>query len=127
MGNRISGVVQYQPLEKLNFSLSLSYVDFYRDSDKALTYDYAIFRSRNTFQLNKYLFLRAIFEYNDFQKRLTADALISFTYIPGTVFHAGYGSAFEKLKWDGREYRDSNIFLETKRGLFFKVSYLWRL
>ncbi len=126
-GNRVMGTIQYQPLEKLNFSLSLSYVDFYRDSDKALQYNYAIIRSRNTFQINKYLFFRAIFEYNDFQKRLTADTLISFTYIPGTVFHAGYGSAFEKLRWDGQDYRESNVFLETKRGLFFKISYLWRL
>jgi len=72
------------------------------------------------------MFLRAIFEYNTFYRRLTADGLISFTYIPGTVVHIGYGSAYEKLEWDGREYIDSRRFLETQRGFFFKVSYLWR-
>jgi len=125
-GNRFGGGVRYQPLDKLRFVLSLSYVDFSRDSDKKKIYDYAILRSHNTFQINKYLFLRAIFEYNDFRERLTVDALISFTYIPGTVIYAGYGSAFEKLEWDGQDYRESNDFLETKRGYFFKVSYLWR-
>jgi hypothetical protein len=125
-GNRIGAYVQYQPMDKLSFILSLSYIDFFRDSDKQKIYDYAILRSRNTFQINKYLFLRAIVEYNDFRDRLTVDTLVSFTYIPGTVLYAGYGSAFEKLEWDGFEYRESTRFLETQRGFFFKVSYLWR-
>jgi hypothetical protein len=125
-GNRIGGYVQYQPLDKLSFILSLSYIDFYRDSDKQKIYDYSIIRSRNTYQINKYLFLRAILEYNSYRDRLTLDTLISFTYIPGTVIYAGYGSAFEKLEWDGQDYRESDNFLETKRGFFFKVSYLWR-
>ena len=126
-GNRLGGDVQYQPMDKLSFVLSISYVDFFRDSDKKKIYNYAIIRSRNTFQINKYLFLRAILEYNDFRERLTLDTLISFTYIPGTVIYAGYGSAFEKLEWDGQSYLPSDDFLQTKRGFIFKVSYLWRL
>ncbi len=126
-GNRVGGYLQYQPLEKLSFILSLSYIDFFRDSDKQKIYDYAIIRSRNTFQINKYLFLRGILEYNSFRDRLTLDMLVSFTYIPGTVIYVGYGSAFEKLEWDGLDYRESTNFHETKRGFFFKLSYLWRL
>jgi hypothetical protein len=106
--------------------LSYTYIDFYRKSDRQKVYDYGIVRSRNTFQINKYLFLRAIFEYNTFYSRLTTDGLISFTYIPGTVVHVGYGSAYEKLEWTGNEYVESHRFLETQRGFFFKVSYLWR-
>jgi hypothetical protein len=126
-GSRIGGYLQYQPLDKLSFILSLSYLDFFRDSDKQKIYDYTIIRSRNTFQVNKYLFLRAILEYNSFRDRLTLDTLVSFTYIPGTVIYAGYGSAFEKIEWDGLDYRESTHFHETKRGFFFKVSYLWRI
>jgi hypothetical protein len=122
----LMGSVRFQPMDKLNFGLSISYVDFFRKSDKKKIYDYAIIRSRNTFQVNKYLFLRAILEYNSFRDRLTLDTLVSFTYIPGTVIYAGYGSAFEKLEWDGFAYRESTNFHETKRGFFFKVSYLWR-
>ena len=125
-GNRLMGSIQFQPIEKLNFSLNISYVDFFRKSDKQKIYDYTIIRSRNTFQINKYVFLRTILEYNSFRDRLTLDTLVSFTYIPGTVIYAGYGSAFEKLEWDGSEYRESDNFYETKRGFFFKVSYLWR-
>ena len=68
-----------------------------------------------------------IAEYNTFQKRLTLDALASFTYIPGTVVYIGYGSALEKLEWDGQNYNPNEKFMEMKRGFFFKVSYLWRI
>jgi len=125
-GNRITLYLQYQPVEKLNFSLDYSFNDFYRKADDKKVYDYGIFRNRNTFQINKYLFFRAIFEYNTYYDRLTLDALASFTYVPGTVIFIGYGSAFEKLEWTGADYIGSKRLLETQRGFFFKVSYLWR-
>jgi hypothetical protein len=55
------------------------------------------------------------------------DFLASFTYIPGTVIHVGYGSLYSKTQWVDDHYEDASDFLETKRGFFFKTSYLWRL
>jgi len=126
-GSRAGLNVAFQPTGTLNFSLGLSYADFFKRATREKVYDYTLLRSWNTYQVNKYLFLRAVFEYNTYRRRLTADALVSFTYIPGTVVYAGYGSALQKLEWDGQDYADSDRFLETKRGFFFKVSYLWRL
>jgi hypothetical protein len=126
-GNRFSAYLRYQPIDKLDLSLGLAYQDFYRRSDGEKVYDYTILRNRNTFQINKYLFLRGIVEYNFYRKRMTYDALVSFTYIPGTVFYVGYGSALERLEWDGMDYRPADRFMRTQSGFFFKVSYLWRL
>ncbi len=128
-GTTASAAVRYQPVDKLDFVVNLSYVDFYRALDQAKVYDYLILRSRNTFQINKYLFLRGIVEYNDFAKRMTLDGLVSFTYIPGTVVHLGYGSALEKVDWDEDlpGFVRSDRFRQMSRGFFFKVSYLWRL
>jgi hypothetical protein len=128
-GNRVMAYLQYQPMDKLDFSVSATYMDFTRKSDKQEIYNYLILRSRNTFQLNKYLFVRGIAEYNDFRKRMTLDGLVSFTYIPGTVIHAGYGSALEKTEWDPGlgDFVDARRFRQMQRGFFFKVSYLWRL
>jgi len=117
----------YLPSEKLNFGLSLTYSDFFRSADGAKEYDYSIIRSQNTFQANKYLFFRVIVEYNSFYKQMMTDLLASFTYIPGTVVHIGYGSLYEQLAWREDQYEPSDCFLETKRDFFFKVSYLWRL
>ena len=127
-GNRLMGTLVYQPMDQLDFTLSASYVDFYDKVERVKLYDYLILRSRNTFQVNKYLFVRGIVEYNDFYKRMVLDGLVSFTYIPGTVVHLGYGSALEKVEWDGTlaEFARSDRFHEMKRGFFFKVSYLHR-
>ncbi len=126
-GHRAQAYVEFQPTDQLDFVLSLAYQNFTRRSDKAKIYDYTLIRSFNTFQINKYLFLRGIVEYNFYYKRMTVDALASFTYIPGTVIYFGYGSALERVRWDGEEYVGADRFLETKRGFFFKVSYLWRI
>ncbi len=127
-GTTVQGALVYQPASQLDFTLSLSYVDFYRKLDHVKVYDYLILRSKNTFQLNKYLFVRGIAEYNDFYKRLTLDGLVSFTYIPGTVIHVGYGSALEKTEWDDSlpGFAPSGRFHEMERGFFCKVSYLFR-
>ncbi|MCX6564818.1 MAG: DUF5916 domain-containing protein [Candidatus Aminicenantes bacterium] len=125
-GNRANAGLSFQPTDQLAFAVNLTYLDFRRRSDKTKIYDYLILRSYNTYQINKYLFLRAIAEYNTYYKRWTVDTLASFTYIPGTVVYVGFGSAFERIRWNGSEYEDSDRYLETKRGFFFKVSYLWR-
>ncbi len=122
-----AAAVVYQPSEQWSEQLSLTYANFDRESTGARIYDYTIARSRTTFQLNRYLFFRAIVEYNWFRRELMTDFLASFTYIPGTVMHAGYGSLYEQTRWDGFEYVRDRSLVQTRRGMFFKASYLWRL
>ena len=127
--SRASATVIYQPTANLEANLSFVYFDFYRESDSERIYEYPISRAKITYQMNKYLFFRGIVEYNKYRRRMLTDFLASFTYIPGTVAHAGYGSIYEKMEWDNTRagYVNSEQFLESQRGFFFKVSYLWRL
>ncbi|HSK08824.1 MAG TPA: DUF5916 domain-containing protein [Vicinamibacterales bacterium] len=119
--------VVYQPSDQWNQLLSLTYANFDRGGEGGRLYDYTIARSRTTFQLNRFLFFRGIVEYNSFRRELLTDLLASFTYIPGTVLHVGYGSLYERTRWNGVEdVRDSRL-REARRGLFLKASYLWRL
>lgn len=76
--------------------------------------------------MNQYLFFRTIGEYNANRKSLSSEFLASFTYIPGTVLYLGYGSLYDKVRWNGTEYVERDGFLEMQRGLFMKMSYLWR-
>jgi hypothetical protein len=126
-GTDIYSTLNFLPSEKLHLDFEFTYSDFFRASDSTKEYDYTIVRGVNTYQVNKFLFFRAILEQNSFRKRLVTDFLASFTYIPGTVIHIGYGSSYEKIQWRDGEYVPSDRFLETKRGFFFKASYLWRL
>jgi len=126
---RAQASVAFQPSEQVRIDYSLVYSDFHRASDDAQMYAYPINRLKAAYQFNKYLFFRVIGEYNGFRKRLLTDFLVSFTYIPGTVLHAGYGSFYYRQEWDpgSLSYRQSSNLLEMNRGLFFKASYLWRL
>jgi hypothetical protein len=126
-GTGASASFVFQPSDKLNWTASLTYSDFFRESDGGKDFDYTILRNRLTYQMNKYLFVRAVVEYNSFRKSLLTDFLASFTYIPGTVLQLGYGSIYNKLKWEDGLFREDGRFLEMNRGIFFKASYLWRL
>lgn len=119
--------VIYQPSEQWLVDLRGTYAGFSRASDGERLYDYAIFRAKTTYQWNKYLFFRGIAEYNSYRKQLVTDLLASFTYIPGTVFHVGYGSLYEKVQWRDERFVPGRDLLETRRGFFLKASYLWRL
>ncbi len=128
-GNTADLYLLYQPFEKLSSSLGITYTDFFRSSSSEKIYDYTIWRNRTTFQVNRYLFFRGIIEYNQYWKKINADFLVSFTYIPGTVIYFGYGSIYEKVRWNNedRDYFPSDDYLMTGRIFFFKASYLWRL
>jgi hypothetical protein len=125
--NRLTFNVEYKPTENLHMDLSLLYNDLTRSDDGARIYEYPITRGKLTYQINKYLFVRAITEYNAYRESLVTDFLASFTYVPGTVIYLGYGSLYERLKWDSDMYVSDDRFLEMKRGFFFKCSYLFRI
>ncbi|MGB2868332.1 MAG: DUF5916 domain-containing protein [Bacteroidota bacterium] len=125
-GTTVSGTLDFQPWQNFNMTLTGTYASLSRASDNSLVYEYPIGRVRLTYQWNEYWFVRTIAEYNGFRKNLTDDFLLSFTYIPGTVMYLGYGSLFERTAWNQTAYEPATTYLETYRGIFFKVSYLWR-
>ncbi len=124
--NVFSGSFTIDPWENFRADASFTYADFYPDATNEKLYDYLLTRLRLTFQVNHYLFFRTIGEYNDYRRNLNTEFLASFTYIPGTVIYLGYGSIFNRVRWDGTEYVEADNLLEMRRGLFLKMSYLWR-
>jgi hypothetical protein len=126
-GKGATASLVYQPSEKINWTLNLTYSDLFRAANSEKMYNYTIIRNRLSYQVNKYLFFRGVVEYNSYRRQILTDFLASFTYIPGTVLQLGYGSLFHKIRWQDDAFVDSDRFLESRRGLFFKASYLWRL
>lgn len=125
-GSTASLTATLQPTENLAWTLAWSHADFFRSGSGEKVYDYHIYRSRLVYQVDRYLFFRAVLEYNAYRKQLLTDFLASYTYIPGTVLYLGYGSLYRKQAWEAGEYRPASSLLEMQRGLFFKASYLWR-
>lgn len=129
--NKIQATLSYQPVEQLESELSFVYQDLFRSSDKQRIYKYPITRGKITYQFNKYLFFRGIVEHSNLSNsdnypHLLQDYLLSFTYIPGTVIHLGYGSLLED-RWEDETTTHMIPFRVTTSGFFAKMSYLWRM
>jgi len=91
-------------------------------------YDLNIANLTAAYQFNRYFLVRGALRYNDYERNLATDLLASFTLIPGTVVHLGYGSLYENREWRQDSWQPGNgRMLNMKNSLFFKVSYLWRV
>ncbi|WP_420388553.1 DUF5916 domain-containing protein [Roseivirga sp.] len=125
-GKRIGATLNIQASDKFSLDFTHRFVSLYNEETDLKYYDIHIARGRLIYQMNKYLFFRGIAQYNSLSKVFSPNLLVSFTYIPGTVVHLGWGSVYEKVRWDGTDYVPANDYLNTAQGFFFKASYLWR-
>ena len=122
----LSFFVNFHPGEKFSTEFVIKRQIFHEDEANTKIYDIGIYRNKTTFQVNKYLFLRGIVEYNSDDKKILCDSLLGFTYIPGTVIYLGYGSSLEKERYVNDRFVRYHQFKETRSTLFFKASYLFR-
>jgi hypothetical protein len=118
-----------QPNRNFSQSVDATMVRFDRESTGERVYNVDIVNLRTTYQFNKHFLVRLLEQFDSSSHRLLTDLLASYELVPGTVFHAGYGSLFEQraaqsgaLVTDGFGER----YLTVNRGLFFKASYLYR-
>jgi len=127
-GNTLSLGFILQPGAKLNLDIQFLHSVLYRESNRQKLYSVDILNLLTTYQFNKYFFLRAALRYDSYEEKILTDFLASFTFIPGTVIHLGYGSLYERKAWENNQWvPGQDSFLNMKNGLFFKVSYLWRI
>ncbi len=126
-GNEARIGIHLQPYGNFSSRFDITYTNFYRQADGQKIFDYLIYRNRTVIQLNKYLFFRSVLEHNTYWDRLSLNFLLSFTYIPGTVVYVGYGSVYDKLQWQEREYIPAENYLLMEKIFFFKASYLYRI
>ena len=119
-----------QPNARLNLGFQWIHNKLYRsvDSQKQTYYTVNVLNLQTTYQFNKYFFLRAALRFDDYREKLLTDFLASFTLIPGTVVHLGYGSLYLRREWQGDHWAPGRgDYINTRNGLFFKVSYLWQI
>ena len=122
-----------QPNQHLSQSLEFSRNRFWRPETGAEVYAVNIVNSRTTYQFDKHFLVRVLARYDSSQNRVLTDLLASYEFVPGTVFHAGYGSLYEKgfgsaepVPGPANPNDSRRGFLVVNRGLFLKASYLRR-
>jgi hypothetical protein len=111
-----------QPNQHFQQNVDFNTVHFDRSSDGAHIYTVNIINTQTTYQFDKHFRLRLLEEFDSSQHQLLTDLLAMYEVVPGTVFHAGYGSLYEKDPTQGITPQ----YMTIRRGLFFKASYLRR-
>jgi hypothetical protein len=119
--------VTLQPNQHLSQNINLDMQRFSRAGTGERVYAVNVVNSRTTYQFDKHFLVRALVQYDSDARRVLTDFLASYEFVPGTVFHAGYGSLYEKPELDrNAPVRLEDRYRATSRGLFFKASYLKR-
>jgi hypothetical protein len=117
-----------EPGMNLKVGFSYTYSDFFEKTQNQEIYSVNIYNFHTTYQFNKYFFMRGILRYDSYQDKLLTDLLASFTLIPGTVVHLGYGSLHMRNQWQTDHWvPGAGNLTQMRQGLFFKASYLLRI
>jgi hypothetical protein len=123
----ISGTFRLQPNGRFQQSLTYNRVAFDDDASGGRVFTVNILNARTTYQFTRAFSLRGIAQYDNSRHRVLADFLASYEPRPGTVAYAGYGSLIEERAFiDGEWVTGSGSYAASRRGLFFKTSYLHR-
>jgi hypothetical protein len=118
-----------QPNKNLSQFFRHQYQDLYRKDNDEKVYHINIFISNTTYQISRYLFLRAILQYDSYMETVLVDALASYELIPGTVLQMGYGSLYKNVCWMNNQWENESPLKEYynfNQSIFLKVSYLFQ-
>lgn len=116
-----------QPNGRLSERLTYDRVGFDRAATGDRVFTLNIVNSKTTYQFTRAFSIRALVQYDGNERRVLTDLLSSFEPRPGTVIYAGYGSLLERRQYREQQWIDgAGPYLTTRRGLFFKASYLYR-
>jgi hypothetical protein len=122
-----NGGVRLQPNGRLQQSLFWNRVAFDDDATGLRVYTVHIVNARTTYQFTRAFSLRGIAQYDSSRYRILGDALFSYEPRPGTVVYAGYGSLIEQREFVDEQWTSgAGVYAASRRGLFFKTSYLHR-
>jgi hypothetical protein len=113
----------FQPNQHFQQNVNYNTIRFDRASNGERIYTVNIVNTQTTYQFDKHFRLRLLEQFDSSQRRLLTDLLAMYEVVPGTVFHAGYGSLYEK---DPAPDGSIPRYMTVSRGLFFKASYLHR-
>ncbi len=108
-----------KPNKRLQMAVNFSKETFWKKRGGEQVFDYNVIRQRTTYQISKTLSLRAIVDYNHFNKEIYGSFLVSWILKPGTLFFLGVDNNLLKGK--------SGAYARTDYSIFMKFSYWWRM
>lgn len=111
--------LNFKPSKRLQMQVEYSRYNFWQERGGPLLIDFNVIRQRTTYQISKTLSLRAIIDYNFFDKEAYGSFLVSWILRPGTVFFLGLDTNYLR--------NELGSFERSAYSVFVKFSYWWRI
>lgn len=120
VGTDVEARFEFKPLTRWLIQPSIQYSELHdRDSGEQYFSGY-ILRARTVFQFSREFFVRLVVQYNDFDKTLSFEPLLTYRLNPFSMFYIGSTHGY-------RDYSDPSGFTQTERQFFAKFQYLFQL
>lgn len=143
LAGRSSGEITLSLHPSTSLRIDNTYILFrlYNPSDGSSIFNNHIVRTKWNWQWNRELSFRAILQYDAIlanpartslstTKNVNLDFLLTYMLHPGTALHLGYNTNLQNIALvpfgNRTEILRTNEFLNDSRGLFLKLSYLFR-
>ena len=114
-----------KPFDRLVSSFNYSYQDLGALDGNSLLYAGWVLSNTTRYQFNKNLFVRLVFQYDQFSDAFSFDPLVSYKWNPFTVLYVGSTHNFEQV--DDGSINNRTTIKERDRTIFLKFQYLWQL
>jgi hypothetical protein len=108
-----------QPLDRVVVQPSLVYSELHRATGEEVFSGF-ILRTRTSLQVTRELSLRVVAQYDDFDKNLTLEPLLTYRINPFSMFYLGSSLAYQDYDIPNRD------LTATSRQIFTKLQYLLR-
>jgi hypothetical protein len=108
-----------RPTMRLVLQPTLRYADLRPLDGGASFFSGYIFRARASYQFNREVFLRVVAQYDEFNRTLSVEPLLTYKVNPYTLFYVGSTLGYE-------DYDTPDEFAPTSRQFFAKFQYLFR-
>nr|MBA3584490.1 carbohydrate binding family 9 domain-containing protein [Gemmatimonadota bacterium] len=109
-----------EPWDRLTIEPTLRYSELRDPSTNEEIFAGYIFRTRTTLNFSRRLFLRLVFQYDDFDSEFDVEPLLTYRINPFTLFFVGSTQAFE-------DFQEQAGFIQTSRQFFAKFQYLFQI
>lgn len=113
-----------KPTDSLSFSLNFNKTKLVRNDTKLTAFDSNIVQFKTTYQLSRFVFLRARVDYDSLSNHLLGQYTFGWTPSPGKAFYVGYNDHWAYHGFDFNPRMPG--FAQLDRTFFIKFSYLFR-
>jgi hypothetical protein len=115
-----------RPFSRLQTELNLNASSFTDTRIDQQEFNIRIYRLQTTYQLTERLLFRNILDYNDYDRTVGGNLLLTYRVNSGTAFYVGYDDRYQQADRIEESILTASDYTRTNRAIFAKLQVLFR-